>query len=461
MAIPSAMNTVTNYDDYVNKPNNEDFTGIPGDNGLPLVGHSLSFYKDPFEWARENYPKYGPVIQVHLLGSNAVVLLGPDLMERMYLDPGRDFSSRMGFMDRVAVFFGNSLIMEDFEHHRHQRRILQTAFKNESLKHYTNEINKIYDRALKEWEADVNTTIPFFMHIKELLLEVAAEVFIGETERGERVQKLNKAFMDCVNGTMYMVPFRFPGNTLDKGLKGREYLTKFFRALVPVKRTGNGLDMLSHFCREKDEDGNLFSDEEIASQTIFLLFAAHDTTTAAITHTIYYLARNPEIKEKLYQECKALGKDSLGYEDLDAVPYMQQIFFETQRARSSTPIIPRRTIRDIELAGVKIPAHTMVFSVPRFTHHMEAYWKDPFTFDPDRFSPQRNEHKKHSFQFHPFGGGAHKCIGMHFSQMEYKCFLYKFILKYDFEARHKKEPFMQSLPLPKPADNMPILLKRR
>jgi len=461
MAIPSVMNGITNYDDYVHKPNNENFTGIPGDKGLPLIGHTASFYKDPYEWAKENYAKYGPVIQVHLLGGDGVVVLGPDLVERVNLDPGRDFSSRMGFMARVATFFGNSVIMEDFEHHRHQRRILQTAFKNESLKHYTKEINGIYDRALNEWGASVGNTIEFFPHIKELLLEVAAEIFIGEKGRGKAMRKMNKAFIDCANGTMYIVPFRFPGNTLDKGLRGRKYLEKTFRSMVPIKRAGNGLDMLSHFCREKDEEGNLFSDEEIASQTIFLLFAAHDTTTAAITHTIYYLARNPDAKEKLYKECKALGKDSLLYEDLDSVPYMQQVFFETQRLRSSTPIIPRRTIREVKLAGIEIPAHTMIFSVPRFTHNMPECWTNPDKFDPDRFSPQRAEHKKHSFLFHPFGGGAHKCIGMHFAQMEYKCFLYKFMLKYDFVARHKKDPYMQALPLPKPSDNMPIQLIKR
>lgn len=454
-----ALANVPSYDEYVHAPNNQNLDTIPGDNGLPLIGHTVAFYKDPFEWARENYPKYGPVIRTRLLGGDGVVVLGPELMERVYLDPEREFSSRMGFMARVAQFFGNSVIMEDFEHHRHQRRILQTAFKNDAMRFYTADINDIYDRALKSWESDDGRTILFFQYIKELLLEVAAEIFLGDKERGAEFHKINQAFIDCANGTMYIVPFRFPGNTLDKGLKGRAYLEKIFRQRVPAKRKSEGRDMMSYFCKEKDENGEFFSDEEIASQTIFLLFAAHDTTTAAITHTIYYLARHPEIKDRLYQECKSLGKDHLSYEDLDKVPLMQNIFFEVQRLRSSTPIVPRRTIREVEMAGVKIPAHTMILTVPRFTGHMEEYWNHPFVFDPDRFA--RNEHKKHSFQFHPFGGGAHKCIGMHFSQMEYKCFLFKFMLKYDFIARHDKEPSMQALPLPKPADDMPILLIKR
>ena len=220
--------------------------------------------------------------------------------------------------------------------------------------------------------------------------------------------------------------------------------------------------MMSLFCKEKDEDGNLFPVEEITDQTIFLLFAAHDTTTAAITHSIYFLAQHPEIKEKLYQECLALGKDQLDYEDLNNMPYMQMVFNETQRARPSVPMVPRRTVRDVEMpCGVTIPAHTMTYVFPRFNHWMDEYWTEPQKFDPERFNDERKEHKAHPFLFHPFGGGAHKCIGMHFAQMEYKCFLFQFLLKYDFEAAHKKQTFMQTFPLPKPKDNMPIKLKKR
>ncbi len=457
MAAPS----VTNYDEYIHVPNNTNLDHIPGDYGLPFLGHTIRYLKDPLPWAQERYKQYGELSKVSTTGTRGVLCLGPDLAQQIMLDPGRDFSSKMGFHDRVATFFSGSLIMEDFEHHRHQRRIMQTAFKNDSLKHYTQEINRIYDRALGEWQRESDQTIPFFVYIKDLLLEVAAEIFIGETERGERVRKLNQAFVDCVNGIMYIVPLNLPGFAMHKGIKGKEYLQNFIGGLVPQKRAGDGLDMLSHFCREKDEDGNFFDDEEITNQTIFLLFAAHDTTTAAITHTIYYLARHPEVKQKLYEECKALGKDELGYDDLDAVPYMQQVFNEVQRIRPSVPSVPRRTIRDVEMAGYKVPAHTMIYTLPRFTHWMEEYWDEPFKFDPDRFSPERNEHKKHPFQFHPFGGGAHKCIGMHFSQMEYKCFIYKFMLQFDFEARHESDPFMQTFPLPKPTDDMPIQLIRR
>jgi cytochrome P450 len=452
----------TDYQHYVNEPNCVALDDIPGDYGLPILGHSLRYLRDPLPWAQQRYQQYGPLSKVCTTGTKALLCLGPDLAQQIFLDPGRDFSSRMGFHHRIVKFFGGSLIMEDFEHHRFQRRIAQAAFKNDSLRHYTDEINRIYHRALGEWQADVGETIPFFLYIKRLLLEVAAEIFVGETERGERVQQLSRAFTDCVDGLMYMLPLNVPGTVMHKGLKGREYLEGFFGELVPRKRQGEGLDILSHFCREKDENGEFFSDKNITNQIIFLLFAAHDTTTSAITHTIYYLARHPEIKAKLYEECRSLGSDQLGYDDLNALPYMQQVFNEVQRIRPSVPAIPRRTIRDVEMAGYRVPAHTMLTVLPRFSHWMEEYWTAPLDFDPDRFSPERAEHKKHPFQFHPFGGGAHKCIGIHFSQMEYKCFMYQFMLRYDFEGCHQQpDVYMQSFPLPKPSDDMPIVLRNR
>jgi cytochrome P450 len=454
---------ITPYGDYINQPNATNLDHIPGDYGWPLIGHTFSYLKDPLPWAQDRYQQHGLLQRVCTTGARGVLAMGPDLTQQVLLDSDRNFSSKMGFHLRLQTFFEGSLIMEDFEHHKHQRRIVQNAFKNDALQHYTREINRIYDRALDEWETDVNTNIPFFMYIKDLLLIVAAEIFAGETDyKGDRVRKLNQAFLDAVNGVMYLVPWMIPGTTYYRGIKGKEFLQQFFGAMIAQKRAGDGKDMLSLFSREKDEFGEYFSPEEVTNQAIFLMFAAHDTTTAAITHTIYYLARNPEVKEKLYREVDSVNLDGLLWEDQDKLPYMQMVFNEVQRIRPSVPLVPRRTIRECEMAGHKVPANTMVFIMPRFTHWMDEYWNEPAKFDPERFSPERNEHKKHAFQFFPFGGGAHKCIGMHFAQMEYKNFLFKFMKRYDFEARHKKQDvYMQTFPLPKPSDEMPILLKRR
>jgi cytochrome P450 len=335
--------------DYMRRPDNKNLHGIPGDMGLPLIGHNIGLIKDTYALADRHYKKYGPLSTLNSFGLKGVLALGPDLAQQIFLDPNRDFSSRMGFQDRVGRFMDQNLAMLDFDHHRHQRRLMQSAFKNDAMRLYTDRINFIYRRALDEWKAE--SEIQFFNHMKNLLLEVAADIFVGVQERGAQMQKLNQAFLDVVAGLMFIRPINLPGFAYHKGLKGKEVMQSFIRALIPARRTGDGTDVLSYFCKEKNELGESFTEEEIIGQMAFLLFAAHDTTTAALTHTIYYLVRHPEIKQRLYEECLSLGTDELSYDQLDTGPYMQMVFNEVQRIRPSVPLLPRRTVREVEMAG--------------------------------------------------------------------------------------------------------------
>ena len=60
--------------------------------------------------------------------------------------------------------------------------------------------------------------------------------------------------------------------------------------------------------------------------------------------------------------------------------------------------------------------------------------------------------------FHPFGSDAHKCIGMHFAEMLVKAFLHRFVQAYRFTTPAGYAPRLEWVPLPKPADGVPLLL---
>jgi cytochrome P450 len=59
----------------------------------------------------------------------------------------------------------------------------------------------------------------------------------------------------------------------------------------------------------------------------------------------------------------------------------------------------------------------------------------------------------------PFGGGAHKCIGMHFAAMVAKCFMHQFLQNYEYATPKDYNPKMDFMPLPKPHDGIPLTLK--
>ncbi len=93
----------------------------------------------------------------------------------------------------------------------------------------------------------------------------------------------------------------------------------------------------------------------------------------------------------------------------------------------------RQTVRDTDLLGYYIPKGTNVIAYPGMNHRLPELWTDPLKFDPDRFTEPRNEHKRHRYAFTPFGGGAHKCIGMTFGQLEIKTILHRLLRRYRLE----------------------------
>ena len=122
--------------------------------------------------------------------------------------------------------------------------------------------------------------------------------------------------------------------------------------------------MMSHFSKETTEEGQYFPDKVVADHLIFLVLAAHDTTTSALTMASYYLARHPEWQERLRGEVLGLDR-SLAYDDLGAnVPLLEQTFHEILRMHPPVPQLMRRTIRETELGGYRIPADTMVAISP-------------------------------------------------------------------------------------------------
>ncbi len=79
---------------------------------------------------------------------------------------------------------------------------------------------------------------------------------------------------------------------------------------------------------------------------------------------------------------------------------------------------------------------------------------------PEHFNDERAEHKQHSFCFHPFGGGAHKCIGMHFAYMIGKVCLFHLLRGSVLELPSNFKPKLAWIPIPRPVNGPPIALRK-
>jgi cytochrome P450 len=444
---------------YLDQKDSRDLSNIPGTYGYPIIGHTFNFIKNPLASTLKEYKTYGPVFRQSLAFQRMVAAVGPDMVKLLTLDPDKIFSSRMGWEGMTGEYFSGSLMLMDFDDHRLQRRLMQTAFKTDSMRGYVESINTISKETLSTWPT--GQPLKFYPAVKALLLEIAAKVFLG-TALDDEAAELNKAFIDFAGGTLGIIKKDWPGLLHRKGMNGRRILEKYIWRSIDAKRQGDGTDMFSHFCHEKNQNGDYFTHQEITDHMVFLLFAAHDTTTSALTMVMHLLASNQGWQEQLRAQVLSSNMDELGYDQLESLPLLDYTFNEVLRMYPPVAGVLRRTIKPCEIGGHKLAAHTVVQASILVNHHLQEYWHEPFSFDPMRFSPPRQEHKQHPFLWTPFGGGAHKCIGLHFADMLFKCVLFQVVKNFtvDFTHAGQSQDKVQYLPFPKPKNDLPVILAK-
>lgn len=429
---------------------------LPGEPGLPVLGHSLAFLYSPVTTALAYYQKFGPVFWLNVLGQTSVVLLGPDANQLVLRNQGDVFSSSKGWDFFIGRFFTRGIMLLDFEEHRFHRGIMQAAFKKPMLVQYLQDMNPAIDSGIARWKPLREFRV--LDRIKQLTLDIATEVFMGE-KLGPEADRINRAFVDCVRAGTALIRFPVPGGRWQKGLKGRKVLENFFRSRIAQRRSQPGTDLFSRLCQAEDENGQRFSDDDIVNHMIFLLMAAHDTSTITLCSVFYHLAKYPQWQEQVRAESRALNKAQLDHDDLVKLDALDRVIKEALRLVAPVHGIPRRTVKDVNFNGHVIPAGTFVMISPMVTHHLPDHWRNPTLFDPDRFAPSRNEHKQHPYQYVPFGGGAHMCIGLHFADLQIKAILHQVLLRYRWHVPAHYEMKLDLTSLPTPADHLPVTLE--
>jgi cytochrome P450 len=434
---------------------------IVGDKGLPVLGHLIELLRGGPEYLKFLYETKGPLVFADSNFLPGVAALGPDATQAVYSNRNKEFSQQ-GWVPVIGPFFRRGLMLLDFEEHMYHRRIMQEAFVRSRLVGYVEHMDQVVSRAIaNDWVAN-DPRFLLYPAMKELTLDIASMVFMGHepgTDR-ELLTKVNKAFTTTTRAGNAVIRKPIAPFTWWRGVKARELLEDYFSARVKERRGKDGSDLLTVLCQTEDEDGNSFSDDDIVNHMIFLMMAAHDTSTSTSTTMAYYLAANPEWQQRCRDESDRLGDGPLDIESLEKLESLDLVMNESIRLVTPVQWAMRQTVRDTEVLGYYLPKGTNVIAYPGMNHRLPEIWTDPMKFDPERFTEPRNEHKRHRYAFTPFGGGAHKCIGMVFGQLEIKTILHRLLRRYRLELpRPGYEQRWDYAGMPVPMDGMPIVLR--
>src|SRR3712207_4308260 len=120
----------------------------------------------------------------------------------------------------------------------------------------------------------------------------------------------------------------------------------------------------------------------------------------------------------------------------------------------------RAAIEEDRVAGMKIPAGSLVMIAPYVLHRHRTLWADPDSFDPDRFMPGRRE-TIDRYAYLPFGAGPRVCIGASFSLQEAMIVLAHVVRSFRFALvpGHTVTP-VQRVTL-RPAGGLPMRIEAR
>jgi cytochrome P450 len=166
------------------------------------------------------------------------------------------------------------------------------------------------------------------------------------------------------------------------------------------------------------EAGQGLTDTELRDNIITFIGAGHETTSLALTWTLYLLAHAPEWQERLAAEARDVcGVGDVEAEHLPRLVQHEWVIKEAMRLYPPAPAMARTAAQDIELTNLSVQKGDQIILAIYPMHRHESLWDEPNRFDPERFSPERSKHH-HRYQYIPFSGGPRICIGMRFAMME-------------------------------------------
>ncbi len=428
----------------------------PGSFGLPLIGETISFLRDP-NFVIKRQKQYGSIFKTHIIGRPTVIMSGAEANRFILSSDMHRFSWREGWPNTFKELLGGSLFVQEGAEHQRNRKLLMPAFHGKALTNYVGTMERLTINYLEKWEQ--LGTFTWFSEFKQLTFEIASALLIG-SEPGAQTAYLSELFHYLTNG-LFAIPLRWRWTSYGKALQARDQILAHIEKAVRHRQQQPAQDALGLLVQSRDEDGNGLSMEELKAQALLMLFAGHETTTSMLTSLCMALAQHPEVLAKARSEQQQLAtNEELTLEQIREMTYLEQVLREVERMYPPVGGGFRGVVEGFEFQGYYVPKGWQVLYRITDTHLDSNIYTQPDCFDPERFSPSRAEHKKQDFSLVGFGGGSRNCLGVAFAQLEMKIVAAHLIRNYTWELLPKQNLTLDAVPTLHPVDGLKVKFQR-
>lgn len=351
-----------------------------------LDPYDYDFHEDPYPYykrLRDEAPLYrNEELGFWALSRHADVLAGfrnsttLSNREGVSLDPisrGPHASKTMSF-----------LAMDDPDHLR-LRTLVSKGFTPRRIRELEPRVTELAVKHLDAMmeQAESGTVDYVAEFAGKLPMDVISELMGVPEEDRDRIRAMADGVMHREDGVKDV-----PAEAIEASLN----LIVYYQEMVAQRRK-KPTDDLTSALLEAEIAGDRLTDDEVLGFMFLMVIAGNETTTKLLANAAFWGYKNPDQLAPVY-------------DDLERVPLWVE---ETLRYDTSSQILARLVVGDLNLYDTPIPDGDVLLLLPGSAHRDERAF-----VDPDDFVIGREIGAK----LQSFGSGAHFCLGAHLARME-------------------------------------------
>ena len=438
----------------------------PGPRGLPIVGNTFQFLRDPFTFYG-SLPSYGDIVRYRVGGNTWTAMLHPDAVERVLVNDSHRFA-RYNFEELGFDFISEGLFYSTGEQWRQQRRAMQPAFAARNLATFSETVVADTLEMMATWEDGECIVANEAFSTLTLAILTTTLFDVNLDERRTVVTDAAHALSDRVDtqSLSAVLPGWIPTRKNRTFARTMASFDAVVADLIDERRADDTPreDLLSTLLEMTDgtaESSYQFSDAELRDQLVTFLFAGHETTALVFTWAFHLLSQHDDVRSRLEAEIgDVCGQRPPTVEDMSSLTYTTQVIKETMRYYPPIYVLFRRVLEDVTIDGYHIPAGTKL-TVPQFILHAdERWWDDPQAYRPERWS-EPDAAERPEYAYFPFGGGPRHCVGMRFAMMVLTLGIATIVQRVRFDLESDANPALHMAASLAPADDVVLRVRLR
>ena len=404
---------------------------------------------------------FGPIRFIWLVGAEANRFILQERPEAFRNNPAYRFLQPIGGQ--------HALISSDEPEHLRNRRMVQPAFHKRQLEHYLSVIRDhnqtLFQRLPQQQRVDLYATL------RPTVLGMMLEMMLGaQSAQHPGLVAAITQMMNFANMPFLAQQFKLPlpGLPWAGFVRARRYADRLIyadiaqrRRLAPQQLAAQP-DIISLLLSASDDKGVTLSDLELRDQTLGLVSAGFDTTSAAISWTLYNVLRHPQVLKALEQERQqAPHTAAMTLADLQALPYLDSVVKESLRLYPPAPAGLRYLPEALAFHGYQLPAKSLVAYSIYATQRSAAYYREPLHFRPNRWQAKHPEAEQPPpYAYVPFGANSRYCIGAGMATMIIKMTLLGMLEHFSIQGLWQGE-IAETGNTVQPKGGLPVTLSRR